>query len=299
MSVITKIIALLCFGLFLAPGAAQALVLTPSSLDFPLGQSGEGSAEIVVGNDGVEAHEYELKLVSVDLEGGRELLGIEPITDFEENWFTISEERFTLDPAEARIVTIVVNPYDSVETGVYTYALQATEHSAESTGITANTAVLTLLFVTIGEPEAKAELLDFTTSKQVFSELPVNFNITLRNSAERIVQPTGSIQIYNALGTVVRQLPVNVNGKRILPGEERTLMVQWGSGEDPETFFQKLYAQFSQFALGPFTAELTVVPWEGADPLTQQVELTAMPWHTFLVLGLIIFGIVILARFKR
>ncbi len=299
MSVIIKYLSLFLFSFFFFPTAVQALVLTPSSLDFSLEQGGEGSAEIVVANNAAESHEYSLSLVAIDLNSGRELIGIQPISSSYEDWFTLSENAFLLQSNEAHIVTLTVNPYDSVETGVYTFALQATEHSAESEGISANTAALTLLFVTIGKPEARAELLDFSTENEQFSELPILFTLTLRNSAERLVQPTGSIQIYNALGTVVRQLPVNVDGKRILPGEERTLMVQWGGGEYPQTLFQKLYAQFSQFALGPFTAELSVMPWEGAEPLTQQVKLLAIPWHALSVLLFVIFGIVILARFKR
>ena len=196
------------------------------------------------------------------------------------------------------IITLSVNPSDSIAPGLYTFALSITEKASGQKGVSTNSGVLSLIFITIGSPDAKAELLDFSVDEERFDQLPVNFAITVRNAGERIVQPTGSIQIYNVFGTIVRQLPVNVDGKRILAGDDRTLMVQWGSGEGPQSYVQKLYVQVSQFAFGPFSAELTITPWEGADPLTQQISLFAFPWQLFLVLCLVITAIVVLARLR-
>jgi hypothetical protein len=298
MSEITKVFIAAFFALFCFPLAAQAILVTPSAIDFELQQGEEGSVEVVVANNGGQDADYALELLSVELGEGSGELSVSPLTAAETRWFDLSTDALVLAPETAEIITLSVNPSDSIAPGLYTFALSITEKASGQKGVSTNSGVLSLIFITIGSPDAKAELLDFSVDEERFDQLPVNFAITVRNAGERIVQPTGSIQIYNVFGTIVRQLPVNVDGKRILAGDDRTLMVQWGSGEGPQSYVQKLYVQVSQFAFGPFSAELTITPWEGADPLTQQISLFAFPWQLFLVLCLVITAIVVLARLR-
>lgn len=299
MSVITKVLGAIFSCAFLLPAAAHAIVVTPTAIDFELQQQEQGSVEVIIANNGTTDAEYELDILAVKLDETRGSMEVSALTTAEQKWFTLSGEAISLAPEEAQIIVLHVNPPDSMSAGIYTFGLEVKEIVESSGGIAPSSGVLSLVFVTIGSPDAKAELLDFSVDQERFSELPVTFAVTVRNGGERIVQPVGSIQIYNAFGTIVRQLPLNVDGKRIFAGEERTLMVQWGGDEDPQSLVQKLYVQASQFVFGPFSAEIIFTPWEGADPLAQQVALFAFPWQLFLLLTILIIVIVVFARIKR
>ena len=73
----------------------------------------------------------------------------------------------------------------------------------------------------------RAQLTNFSASRNVYLKLPAVFTAAVSNLGNRDVSPRGSILIYNRRGEEVAELPVNAEGKKIAPNGSEEYANTW------------------------------------------------------------------------
>lgn len=235
--------ALLVFGssLFLPQTQAQtdngSLNLTTSPLPINLAADpGETvTTELRIKNSGTTTEDLQvglLKFGANNESGQPRLADREPGDDYFD-WVTFSENQFTAEPNVWHTITMTIDIPPEAGLGYY-YAVtftraQGTDPTAQGASLDGGTAVLVLLGVDVPYALRKVEVSEFKSGKSVYEFLPAEFEITLKNSGNIHLIPSGSIFITKG-SEEVAVLPVNEARGNILPDSLRSFRVDWVDG---------------------------------------------------------------------
>lgn len=236
------------------------------------------------------------------------------------SWLTVDQPTFKVLPGEWATLNLTFTPPADAALGYY-YAIYFRRTQASfipgSTAVQGSPAVLTL--ATVASPLAKKQLeLSSFAVKDGFTEfLPQTFLVTIRNTGNVPVIPSGNIFIDGQNKKDLAVLLLNPNSHTILPQSSRTLSVTWDDGfprrltpeilntppVTPRLFgLEWDLAKADTFRFGNYTAHLLMVYDNGERdvPIESFASFWVIPWK-LVVLALIIlsFALVgVIATFK-
>jgi hypothetical protein len=180
-------------------------------------------------------------------------------------WFEVEPYDFILQPETYQEVLVKVNPPEDAQPGgnyatVFFQPLLADNLiSAQNTYVTAKIGVLALLKVK-GDIIESAQVKDFTASpKAPFG--PTEFNITLENTGNIHLLPTGTIAVKNMFNKEVGTF--DLKPSIVLPHTGKNFSAEWDQ----------------RWILGKYTASVQIT--YGSDPVTlieDEIIFWAVPW---------------------
>lgn len=288
--------------------SAEALTLVPPSLEY----------------SGVKGQTYESKVKLLNNEnrtlvltpstanfGAKDETG-EPDFKFDapsadlSAWIQIDKAQLTLEPGETKEVpfTIAV-PADAEPGGHYAGIFFASGGSASGGGqIGVQSKLGTLVILTVDgaiREQAAISSVKLDGSSNL-SRPPVNLNVRIKNSGNVHVKPKGKVTILNMFGGEVETITLPQD-KNVLPGQTRLFEVAWAKNSTETkkgNFFQEIGAEFSNFALGTYTANVEATYGQSDKTMIGKVQFMIIPWRALLVitLGLLLIIIVFTVGLK-
>lgn len=244
---------------------------------------------ITVQNTNSETVRYQLKPIGVTLGEGGQDMNFNDLTYQVSSWISSSESELLLSPGEIGEITVSITPSSDAQHQSLTVGMLVTEQLDSVSDIQVSEGFISLAFITIGDDLIKeARILDYSANKDISSNLPISFFLTIKNEGEQIVQPVGMIKIENIFGREVALLEVNPDLHRVADGQIRTFSAVWDS---KQTILPPL---------GVFKARLIISPWNGEELIEKETTIIVVSWLTlfFWVAGIIVL-INALKRAKR
>ncbi len=171
--------------------------------------------------------------------------------------------------------------------------------------IGAKSGVLILLSVN-GDVKKSASIISFDTkdSQRFYEALPVEMAYRFQNTGGDRVKPKGSIIIRNILGIKATSLEANSLEGNVLPKQIRHFDVVWKKHDAPladgetavRNFLQNVKYEWSNFALGYFTAQLNLTGVSGInDSAIAETHFIVFPWQLLIVLLLVTIALIFIA----
>lgn len=223
------------------------------------------------------------------------------------SWIDAPREISVPSGASRTVPFTVAIPADTEPGGHFAAIFLGTASGASGAGqvlISGKVGILVLLRVN-GPIAEGGNLLEFDTQDQarLFTSLPVAFFYRFQNSGTDRAKPSGELVIRNLFGGTAAVLDANQGGGNILPESTRRFTVTWAQSGTPAaagieadrgSFFSQLRAEWHNFALGRYTAELNLR--YGAEQQSAQSTLTfwVLPWRLLVVGGISLLVLIFL-----
>lgn len=241
------------------------------------------------------------------------------IADIEEgdefaDWISFSENEFTVDPQEGKIIRVTISPPEDAALGYY-YAVVVSRIEVEGAdtdqqAVVAGSPALSVL-LNVQSPNAKRELqvVEFKTERMFYEYLPSIFEIQVKNTGNVHVVPVGDIFIDSGSQKDIVVLQANEGKGNVLPNSTRTFTAQWADAfavrvpkldEDgrpvlnekgePEYETKFDFTKADKFRIGKYTANLLLVYDNGERdvPIEAQVSFWIIPWKILLGVTLVV-----------
>lgn len=288
--------------------SAINLTLSPIFLTFNTTPGKPVEQEIRIRNNGTEIEYLEIELDKFGPEANSEdvVLADFTVEDEHKDWLTFSETQFIVNPGEWKTIRVTFAPPESAALN-YFYApifRRQTRQAAQGgdTVFMGGPALLTLANVESPLSKKELQLGRFKIPRVFFEFLPVTFDVTLKNTGNSFIAPTGNIFIDGNGQKDIAILPLNKARGSILPQTDRTYTTEWTDGfpvyqpkmekdavvkdEKGEITYQ-LHWDFSQankLRFGRYTAHLLAVYDNGErDVLIEsQQSFWVIPWRMLL-----------------
>jgi len=234
-------------------------------------------------------------------------------------WLAAESEIF-LKAGERKEVPFSVTIPVEVDPGGYFSAVffgdQPPVQTPGTVAIGGRLGVLVLLRVNGDIPE-DAGLVEFGTrdGKFFYDTLPVNFEYRFSNKGGDRVVPRGEIEITNTFGSKRGLLDANTVGGNVLPDSVRRFSTSWlisdsemfelltkkDLTEDERDllpgFFDKVSAQWKNFAIGWYTADLYLGWGTDGQVARDSVSFLIVPWQLLIVLFVLVTLVRVVIRF--
>lgn len=230
-------------------------------------------------------------------------------------WTSFSAPNFTVQPGEIFNQKVIFNtPKDAGFS--YSFAVvinrQKDPQFNPAAGRQLKGSVAIFCLINIDRPGAKRELTikDFKPSQSIYEYLPAKLDVTLKNTGNTIVQPSGNVFIQRQASdkTPINTLLVNKNEGYILPGSIRKYIAEWDDGFPviktstggdgaPKEDVDWNWSNLSHLRIGYYTAKAVVIYNDGVRdiPLTGEVGFWVIPWKLLLaalaIVIVLLFGI--------
>lgn len=202
-------------------------------------------------------------------------------------WISFDKPEITLASGEQVSLPFRIQVPKDAGPGSYFGAVVFETHtpsSALSVGLTGNAAALVLLRVN-GNVVEDLKLQSFAAAPVLAGSLPVRFIARVRNDGTVHLHPYGEVTIKNLFGQTVATVPINrAEFKSVLPGNARDYQTEWHRKILPANT-NILTREWQNFALGPYTAELTFRYGDKGTLLTAKAGFWVIPWLVLLLLG--------------
>jgi hypothetical protein len=295
------------------PPAGINLTVSPTFLNLSTDPGKAVESQFKVKNNSNFTENLRVRLAKFEIgEGGKPLLSSLSANDQFAKWVAIPEDTFTIAPNQTTTVKFTINPPVEASLGYY-YAF-VIERVQERTGggeqqaiVAGSPALLTLLEVKSPNAKRELQLVDFKTSKMWYEYLPTDFIITVKNTGNVHIVPTGNIFIDQGGKKDLAILGVNTSRGNILPQTEREFTSAWDDGfavreaktdngqvvknDNGETQYTVKYdfQKADKFRIGKYTANLLLVYDNGERdvPLEASISFWVIPWK-ILGVGLIV-----------
>lgn len=297
-----------------------ALNLTTSPLPINLATNpGEAvTTELKIKNSGTRTERLQvglLKFGANNESGQPRLADREPGDDYFD-WVSFSEDQFTAEPNVWHTITMSINVPPEAGLGYY-YAVtftraQGADAIDQGASLDGGTAILVLMDVKVPYAMRKVEIEQFRANKSVFEFLPANFEISLKNSGNIHLIPSGNIFITKG-SEEVAVLSVNEPRGNILPDSTRTFQASWADGfpvyktveengrvvtnEDGTAKMRLAWnlGETGKLRFGKYKATLLLAYDDGEKDVPIEAVLTfwVIPWR--IIFGVLLFVVVLLA----
>lgn len=318
------------FILPLPQAAAQsegALNLTTSPLPINLvtDPGTSVSTELRIKNSGTQTENLQVGLLKfgANNEAGQPRLADREPGDDYFDWVSFSEDVFVAEPNVWKTINMTINVPPEAGLGYY-YAVtftraQDVDQTDQGASLEGGTAILVLLDVDVPYALRKVEINEFKSSKSVYEFLPAEFEVSLKNSGNIHLIPSGSIFITKG-DEEVAVLNVNEARGNILPDSSRVFTASWSDGfpvykvveedgrvvtnEDgtPKTTLSWDASQIGNLRFGKYKATLLMAYDDGEKDVPVEAVLTfwVIPWRIIfvglLILGVLLAGLYMIAR---
>lgn len=259
-----------------------------------------------------------LKFTANNNFGQPRLADREPDDDYFD-WVSFSETRFLTEPNVWKTIRMTIKVPPTAGLGYY-YAVAFTR-SGETPGLDGGAAVdggaATLVLLDVKSPNARREVqvVAFTSKRRVYEFLPAEFTVSVRNTGNIHLVPSGEIFI-NKGSDSLGNIKVNTTDGNVLPDSQRDFTVSWNDGwpnyqpkvadgrivndkdGNPQTNLRWDGLQLSRLRIGKYTANLLMVYDDGERDIPVEASLSfwVMPWR-ILAIGAVLVGLIGFALF--
>lgn len=300
---------LIAVALYLAQ-PASAVTLIPPSLEFVDVKPGETiMTKVKLFNETAEnltLYSSTANFTALDETGTPKVLSEDVQTDLA-GWITLGKGPFTLTSGERReIPTEIVIPANATPGGHYATILFSPQKPEPTGGgqVAISSKIGTLVLVRVaGIINESGSIAEFAaaTHKSKFSRLPIDFLLRFQNRGNVHLRPVGNLTIRNMLGGTSAVVPMNASQGAVLPQSIRKFDLVWEKEANAETrgnFFTELGQEWSNFALGPYMANVELSYGLAKEKTAvATLKLWVFPWRILLVSLLILVLIVLLVIF--
>jgi len=181
------------------------------------------------------------------------------------NWIEITRGQIELAPGESRKIPYLIHVNLTAKPGSYfaRIAFHPGNNRANAEARETDTELVLNLEV-LDNSNERLSLGNFTSSKSVVLGEAVGFAYMLENVGNRIIEPRGSIRIFNRRGEEVGSVPLNAEGEEITPENKRQLAAAWntsGRFGKYKAFLDLEYGE-NQVASVQDTVYFWVFPWK-------------------------------------
>ncbi len=181
------------------------------------------------------------------------------------NWVEITRGVIELEAGESRKVPYLVHVNLSAKPAAY-FARISFHQGQNRAKAEAAQAVAELILNLEVEDDAneRLQLGGFMSEDPIVVSDVVNFSYMLENVGNRLVQPRGSIRIFNRRGEEVGSVPLNADGEEITPESRRELAAAWtasGRFGKYKAFLDLEYGE-DQLASVQDTVYFWIFPWK-------------------------------------
>ncbi|KKS84321.1 MAG: hypothetical protein UV60_C0023G0005 [Parcubacteria group bacterium GW2011_GWA2_43_11] len=224
--------------------------------------------EVIVTNNTDQRLDVYISVENIDpTEGAQEFVGpgASDLSTSLANWVEITRGVIELDPRESRKIPYLIHVNVSAKPGSYYARLQFRE-GAERTEAEAGIEGSALMLNVEVEDNAieRLQLGNFMSEDGVVLGNSVAFSYLLENVGNRLLEPRGSIRIFNRKGEEVGSVPLNADGEEITPENKRQLAASWsavGRFGKYKAFLDLEYGE-NQLASVQDTVYFWVFPWK-------------------------------------
>lgn len=203
-------------------------------------------------------------------------------------WITVEPAATTIAPKTTQDFNVSINvPVNGEPGGHFGTVVFKTVPPEVETGSAAaivSQEIAPVILVSVaGDVVEEANIDTFSSTKSFWSnERPITFDTRINNTGNVHFKPTGTITIKNMFGNEVTSIPLEE--KNVLPDSIRKITSEWS---DPG------------FAVGRYTADLSLVYGEDDTILVASTSFTIFPWQTLVPVGLVAIALIyLLIKFR-
>jgi len=150
-------------------------------------------------------------------------------------WIKISRGAIELNPGESTEVSLEINVSPDAQPGkryaMISFPASPNRYAAEKAVSGVGSAKLLINFDVKEVIVEKAQTSEFETSRNVYIQPPVIFNIEVQNFGNREIVPIGKIYLFNRRGEEIKQLAIDYSEAPISPGEAGKMALEWDAGK--------------------------------------------------------------------
>lgn len=188
-------------------------------------------------------------------------------------WITFTQPELALTPQQVVDFKYAISVPNTVEPGghygVVFFATKPEKPSADSSSVTLNSMVGSLLLVKVpGDITENASLENFSANQFIYLSGNPTFDTLVRNLGNIHFKPEGEIMIKNMLGGDSGKLTVNSQGGNVLPDSARKFENVWNDG--------KLH-------LGLYTAKVHLTYGDSGKTLDGSLTFLIIPWWILII----------------
>jgi len=181
------------------------------------------------------------------------------------NWVEITRGVIELGPYESRKIPYLIHVNLSAKPGNYFARIQFRDGARRSDAEAKDEGAALLLNVEVmDDANERLQLSGFVSEDSLVLGDTVSFSYLLENVGNRLIEPRGSIRIFNRRGEEVGSIPLNADGEEINPENKRQLAAAWsaaGRFGKYKAFLDLEYGE-SQLASVQDTVYFWVFPWK-------------------------------------
>ncbi|MFH1712391.1 MAG: hypothetical protein ABH846_04115 [Patescibacteria group bacterium] len=285
---------------FFQPLKVNATSIAPTVIDLAVTQGMEVVTQITIINDSEDTKNYTLSMIGVDVGTSPDNMTFFELDEDTASWFDLSQSNLQLAGNEELEIELMITPSLVAPSQVVTIGVQILENVEASSGVGVSSGFISLVFITVGSDlEENFELIGFSFSPKIAASLPIEFNATIQNRGQRVVQPEGLLEIDNIFGKTVKRIEINPNFNRVTQDQIRTFNMTWGEGERNQNFFKGLKQEIETFHFGVYRTSVEFRPWINGETISAKKTLIIIPWRTVSVALLLIFSGITLIKWQR
>lgn len=227
-------------------------------------------------------------------------------------WVDFSEDQFAIDPNQTKTVRFTISPPKEASLGYYySFVVQRiadVQNRGQGAAISGAPALPVLLEVKSPNAKREIQIVDFKTDKSFYEYLPSNIIVTVKNSGNVHVAPSGTIFIDSMFNKDIAVLPANKGRGNVLPGGQREFSATFDDGFAVKTIKTKDgkevrndkgeieyetkydFSKANLFRVGKYTANLIMVYDNGERdiPIEAHVSFWVIPWKILIGGGLVL-----------
>lgn len=281
-------------GMLFLPQSALALTVSPARIEL-VGDPGKTiEGEFILVNEQNEAKTFYSSFENFEAKGESGSPSFVAGTEGMATWIGAPAE-VTLGPGEQRTIPFIVKIPANAEPGGHFSAVfwgtSPPQVGGGQVSVGAKIGILMLLRVS-GDIKEEGGILEFTTANKsrFFTTLPVSLTYRFQNSGGDRINPIGKLVVKNTIGMKIDELSANPSEGNVLPHSIRKYDLIWGDPTDaPKGFFDAVKKQWSQFAIGRYTASINLAYGTEGKTATASYSFFVFPWQLILVIIAVIF----------
>ncbi len=290
-------------------GNVAAISISPPVMEIDITSGNSVERTIEVGNETDQEKFYAVgigKFEMVGEEGYQKFLPIEEGNDFGvASWIKYEENNIVVPPRGSKKFMFTIDVPENADPGGHYASIhfsigKPTEEDAEDSMVGVEAQIHSLILVRVaGDIIEKAEIESFgiKDDKTPINRFPVALVWKLKNSGNVHIRAQGNIEIKDMFGRRVELIDANPKNYRALPGATRKIEAWWGdmsdfdNNDESSSFFQEAKKEFSNFAIGKYSAKLDIVYGDGnKNFLSEEISFWMIPWRVLLI-ALIMFAV--------
>jgi len=317
-------------GHALAAGPTITLTTSPVSLNLRIkpGTSNVQTLQFKNGSSIPLPMTVQVKVFGAYGTSGEAAITDPPANNPSASYVSLTPSTFTAQPNVWTAVKMTINLPKSAGLGYY-YAivfkptLPTQAPSARSTTVKGSNAILVLVDSGSANEKRQVQVTNFSATKHIYQYLPAHFNVTIRNTGNIYLAPSGDIFIsrHSDMTDAIANIPFNHAAANVLPNSNRSFQTSWtdgfplfqqkqlagqpvtdAKGRPVQQLVWNFSSPLSKFRFGKYYAQLALTYNDGTGNrlVVSQVSFWVVPWELILmILGAITGLIIIWTYFKK